>query len=901
MEHLLPTKLYQPQLRCGYVSRPRLLTRLNRGLVGKLTLISAPAGFGKTTLLAEWIRASQLATDGLRLSKFAWLSLDEGDNDLSRFLTYLAAALQTAVPTLTPSVLPRLQATKTVPPETSLTLLIAALSRVEDKVGLVLDDYHLISNPAIHTALAFLLDHLPPQLHLIIASRSDPPLNLARWRVNNELNEVRAANLRFTPDETIQFLQQALGHSLSEATTNLLSQRTEGWVAGLQLAALSLRDLDTAAVTEFVTNFGGTHRHIFTYLVEEVLQRQPPFIQQFLLQTAFVARLTAPLCDAVTGLDTWEVGSWEWGDLPHSTRHSQAILEYLATNNLFLVPLDTVNKWFRYHALFAEALQARLQEIKPELIPQLHRRASHWYAANGRSEQAIRHALAAQDINFAADLIETTANCFWTQGHLCILLNWLNALPEAVLTERPSLCLLHAWLLLLHDRWAEASHRLHLVEQQLAILPADEPITRQHRGRWASIQGAMVALHQDAATAITWIESALTDLPAEDVHWQQVSLMGLGLAQLAEGQAQAAITTLHQTVQACELSDDLYLAFAAWWHQSEASWAQGCLHDAAACLRRLELLAERDKGNWLALTANAAVGWGMLAYERNDLAQAEQLLTTALPQIWPGGQPRVALQAYVTLARLAQVRGDAAEMQHYLDTAVHLTHSHHLIPEQKTVAAITARLYLAEGQLPEAHWQLENQGIMRDTAPDFRHEMGLLSLVRLYLAERQTEAAQTLLARLLPSAELAGRDGSIMEICLLQALALAQDQQPDRALVCLQRALTLAEPEQFCRLFVNEGRPLRCLLQQISPRPPYVAHLLAQMDENTSPALLDPLTDRELEILHLVAEGASNQTIANQLVISLGTVKGHINHILGKLEAHSRTEAVAHSRELGIL
>lgn len=901
MEPLLPTKLYQPQLRSGYISRPRLMTRLNSGLGGKLTLVSAPAGFGKTTLLAEWIRTSQLAADGLRLSKFAWLSLDEADNDVTRFLTYLVTALQTAVPALAPSILSRRQAAKSVPPETSLTLLITGLSQMADEVGLILDDYHLISNPDIHTALAFLLEHLPPQLHLVIVSRSDPPLSLARWRVRGQLNEIRATDLRFTPDETTQFLQQAIGPALAETTTDLLVARTEGWAAGLQLAALSLRELDTEATAEFITNFGGTHRHIFAYLVEEVLQRQPPFIQKFLLQTALLARLTAPLCDAITEIGAWGVASGKWEELPISNLQSQAILEYLATNNLFLTPLDTVNKWFRYHALFAETLQAQLQETEPELVPELHRRASRWYAANGRIEQAIHHALVAQDINSAADLIEAAAGDLWTHGHLGVLLKWLNALPEATLAERPSLCLLHAWLLFLHDRWVAASQRLHLAGQQLATQPVAEPETRQYRGRWAAIQGAMAAQRQDAATAIGWMESALENLPSDDVHWRQVALVGLGLAQLAEGQMHSAMITLHQTALDCEQSDDLYLAFAAWWHQFEACWAQGRLHEAAACLRRLELLAERVEANWLALAANAAVGWGMLAYERNELAEAERLLTTAIPQIWPGGQPRVVLRAYLTLANLAQARGEPEEMQHYLDTAVHLAHDYHLTPEQWLLSATTARLHLAEGHLPEAYWQLEDQGITPESPSDYRHEMGLLTLVRLYLAERRAEEALAILVRLLPPAELAGRGGSLMEISLLQALAFAQCQQPERALACLQRALSLAEPEQFCRVFVSEGRPLRHLLEQISPHTSYVNHLLLQMTESPAETLLDPLTERELEILHLVADGASNQAIADQLVISLGTVKGHLNHILSKLDAHNRTEAVARGRELNLL
>lgn len=474
--------------------------------------------------------------------------------------------------------------------------LINDLNQLDGKLGLILDDYHLISNPAIHTALAFLLEHQPAQLHLIIASRSDPPLSLSRWRVRGELNEIRVADLRFTTSEATQFLQQAFGHSLATTTTDLLTQRTEGWAAGLQLAALSLRGLDAAATSQFITDFGGTHRHIFAYLVEEVLQRHPPLVQQFLLQTTLLDRLTGPLCDAVTELNGWPVERTLDLQLPSPTLQSQFILEYMARNNLFLIPLDESGQWFRYHTRFAETLQARLQETQPDLIPELHRRAAHWYAANGHTERAIRHAQAIPDNDMAANLIDAAANRLWLQGHLGLLFSWLNGLPEELLLKRLRLLLFHAWLLFLHDRWAEAAHSIHLAGQQLATLPPDDPETRKYYGHWAAIQGAMAAHRQEAATAITWMETALQNLPAYDVHWQQIAMIGLGLAQLAEGQTRPAITTLHQAALTCERLNDLYLAFAAWSHQVEACWAQGRLHEVAECLHRLERLAERDEG-----------------------------------------------------------------------------------------------------------------------------------------------------------------------------------------------------------------------------------------------------------------------------------------------------------------
>jgi LuxR family transcriptional regulator, maltose regulon positive regulatory protein len=896
-EPLLSTKLYRPQVRPGIVTRPRLITQLNTGLARKLTLLSAPAGFGKTTLLAEWIHSKeessgqQEETSAFYLlpSAFAWLSLDEQDNDLTRFLLYLTAALQNADPAIGQAVLPRLQSSQTVPAETILTLLINDLSRLDSKVGLILDDYHLISNPAVHTALAFLLDHAPPQLHLVIAGRSDPPLSLARWHVRGEINEIRAADLRFTADETTQFLQQAVAQPLPPAATELLAARTEGWAAGLQLAALSLRGLDLAAAVDFIQSFGGTNRHVFAYLVEEVWQRQTANVQQFLLQTTLLSRLTAPLCEAIIRPGR-----------PAAAGYSQAILDYLVSNNLFLIPLDENEQWFRYHPLFAEAIQARLQVTDPDLIPELHRRAGRWYATNSYHEQAIHHALAAHDYNTAAGLIDTAVNQLWPKGHLELPLSWLSALPAETRQASLSLELLYAWLLLLHDRRTGAEEQIARAGRQLAMLSPDDPDAAQYRGRWAAIQGAMAATHLETAAAITWMESALAQLPVDDIHWRQVAMMGLGLAQLAAGQAGPANVTLNQVALTCEQYDDLYLAFTAWWRQMEACWAQGQLHAAANCLDHLERLAERDEGNWLALPANAAIGRAMLAYERNKLAEARRLLATALPQVWPGGQPRVALQAYLTLARLDQAEGQRSQMEAHLAQADELVQRFNLTAEQMMVTAVTARLLLAEGELLEARWQLENRGIGPQSPPDFHHEAVLLSLVRLCLAQRQPDEALAILTRLQTTAEQDDRHGSLLEIALLQALALAQKQRFELALAHLNRALALAEPEKYGRIFINEGRPLRHLLAQISSPTPYAASLLAQMD--TRPAAApDALTARELEILRLVAAGASNQAIADQLVISLGTVKGHLNHILSKLEVQNRTAAVARARKLGLV
>jgi LuxR family maltose regulon positive regulatory protein len=865
-------------------------------------------------LLAAWTETLTEGQDADRaaLSEFgcsvAWLSLDGHDNDPSRFWRYLVAAFQRADNRIGQSITARLQSSQPAPDETLLTLLVNDLTQVEGRIGLFLDDYHLISNPAIHTSLAFLLEHAPPSLHLVIAGRSDPPLGLSHWRVKCELNEIRAVDLRFTAEETRQFFQHLLAQPLPESNLRMLAERTEGWPAGMQLAALSLQGLAPIEAAEFVADFNGTNRHVFSYLVEEVFQRQPPLVQKFLLRTALLDRLTAPLCNMVTGIKSWGAAedapgttSGEPDATPNLPLRSQSVLEYLAENNLFLLPLDENGRWFRYHTLFAETLQSWLQQSEPELIPELHRRAGDWYAANDLTEQAIHHALAAAEPEMAADMIEKVADHFLTQGHLNVLLDWLEKLPEALLSSRLPLGLLHAWLLFLHDRWEEASRRVHQAGQEVTALEADNPETQRYHGQWAAIQGAMAAHRQEASSAIAWMEKALEHLPQDETYWRQVAMIGLGLAQLAAGEAASAITTLNQTALICEEAGDIYLAFASWWHQFEGCQAQGHLRRAAECLRRLEFLAERDKGDWLALRENAAVGWGMLAYERNDLETAEQLITNSLPKIWPGGQPRVVLQAYLTLAKLAQAQGDVDGMGEHLNAAEHLVHRFNLTPEKRLVTTVTAQAYLSQGKLPEAYWQLENVGGGPKTTAEYRNEAELLLLVRLYLAEGRADEALAVLGRLLPAAELVGRNGSLIEICLLQALALEKQGRHDRALACLNRALALAEPEEYGRIFINEGRPLTLLLARLTPRSPYATHILGQMAQPAAAELADPLTERELEILSLVSNGASNQAIADQLFISLGTVKGHLNHILGKLDAQNRTEAAARGRELSLI
>jgi LuxR family maltose regulon positive regulatory protein len=900
---ILQTKLYRPPQRPFVISRPHLLARLDDQPAGRVTLLSAPAGFGKTTLVSEW---ASLKDEGgrrktekenssfiLHPSSFAWLSLDESDNDLARFWRYVIVALQQLSPTIGKSAEPLLANLKPAadiePLMTALINDITAAAPPETTFTLALDDYHLIQAAPIHQSLSFLLQHQPPQLHILILTRADPPLSLARLRVQGRLLELRAADLRLTLAETESFLNEVMGLGLPLAAVQTLAARTEGWAAALQLAALSLRGLAENEVDHFVQTFAGTHRHILNYLLEEVLQRQPPAVQQFLLRTAVLRRLTAPLCQAVT-----------------AQPEAAAILAELARASLFVTSLDEAGQWYRYHPLFAEALQARLRQLEPGLLPELHRRASGWCASNGFWDKAIGHALAAEDYETAASLIEQQAEQTWAHGDLATVLGWLDALPAHLPARQPRLCLIYTWLLFLHDRWDKATACWQTAEQ--LISQAAETEQPYLRGMWAAIGGAMAAHRREAAETLRLTQEALVYLPPEETTWREVTLINLGLAYLWQGKAHEAIAACHEAAEWCRRQGNIYLAFAALWHEAEACLAAGRLRHAATLYEQLQRLDESEGSSHLLLKANGDVGLAGLAYEHNDLATAKALLTAALPQLWPGGQPRVVLYGRIVLARLYHAQGQHEAAQGQLRLAETMTRQMNMAAESRQLAAVCARLALNQGdENSAAHWLVGSPAAVNDR-PDLGHEEEHLALAHLLLKQQRYGEARELLRRLQAAAEQDGRDGSLIEILILTALLHQAHGQHDQALIPLARALTLAEPEGYCRIFLDAGRPLFSLIQDAGRQgvlPFYTGQLLqadGRRGGNSEPAgLLEPLTGREQEILRLIAQGCSNQQIASALVLSVGTVKGHVNHIFGKLDVQNRTEAVARSRELGLL
>ncbi len=907
-QSLLATKLYIPRARpaSGAVPRPRLMARLNEGFIRRLVLLSAPAGFGKTTLLAEWARQPEIG------SRTAWLSLDQGDNDPARFLAYLMAALQTVRPNLRTGALPGLHSFQPFLMEALLTHLVNELGASPDPLVLVLDDYHLIETRLIHDSLAFLLDHMPPQVHLVIAGRAQPPLPLARLRARNGLVELEAADLRFTAAETAAFLNEVMGLSLSGQQIAALEARTEGWIAGLQLAALSLQGREDVA--GFIAAFTGRHRYILDYLAEEVLQPQPAPLQAFLLQTAILNRLTGSLCEAVTGQP-----------------HGQETLAHLEQANLFIVPLDDERRWYRYHHLFTGLLRHRLAllaALDSPLLPvetaELHCRASAWYEQEGRLAEAVGHALAAADVDRAARLVEGVARTMLNGSELATLLSWLKALPDELKRSRRYFSLFHTWALVLTGQLDLIEPRL---EEATAGLAADVSASLNASltglpGEVAAIRATAAYFRRDFPRAVELTRQALAEVGEETPFLRGALLLSLGVAHSWTGEAAAASQALAEASQLSRQAGNIHATMIALWEQGQLELEQGHLRQAEQIYRQAGqfIAARQAAGESIPPAAGGAfVGMAGLLYEQNNLAEAARLLPLGLQLAEPGGEPGILTAGYLLLARLKQAEKNRAGAMAALREAQRLAHRYNHLYEAAQVAAGQARLQLAWGEedFQAAIRWAEASGLKATDPPVYLREVEGLTLARLLFARgrRQPEQAflqeaLTLLARLLPAAESGGRGGRIIEILLLQALADQAQGWFDQALTRLERALHLAQPEGYCRLFLDEGRPMAELLHRAARHglaAGYVEKLLlafkAEPDagERPEPGLIEPLSERELEILALIAAGRSNREIAETLILTVGTVKWHLNNLYGKLGVSSRTQAFARARELGLL
>ena len=904
---LLETKLYVPKLRRGVVARPRLSQRLSRGVESKLTLISAPAGFGKSTLLAEWLAA--VPSDPRSV---AWLSLDPGDNQPAAFWTYVIKALQTVAPEAGSTALALLQAPQPPPIESVLATLLNELGALPTDVVLVLDDYHTVDAHEIQDAMAFLLEHLPPQVHLVIATRADPGLPLARLRGRGELVEVRAADLRFTPDEAAAYLNEVMGLDLGAGDVAALETRTEGWIAALQLAALSMQGRDDIA--GFIATFAGDDRYIVDYLVEEVLQRQPAPVRSFLLETSILTRLSGPLCDAVTGE----------GD-------GRATLEALERGNLFLVPLDDRRRWYRYHHLFADVLRAHLQDEQPDRIPELHRRAGEWYERNGERSEAIRHALAAGDFPRAADLIELAVPVLRQGRQEAAVLGWFRALPDDVIAVRPVLSVHYAGTLLIHGQVEGAEARLQDAERWLDTTaegqarsnasPSDERIVVDEEefgrlpGAIAVFRAALALAVGDAAGTIRYARRAL-DLVSENDHLGHGSAAGLmGLAYWTNGDLEEAHRSYADSMASLEkaghLSDTLGCAVAL----ADIRIAQGRLREAMSTYEPGLRRATEPGATVLRGTADLHVGMSELCLERNDLDAALRHLMTSRALGEHAGLPRNAFRWRVAMARIRTAEGDLEGALDLLDEADRLYVSD-FFPNVRPIAALRARLWVAQGKSAEALGWSTELGLSAEDDLSYLHEFEHIALARVLMAraatsgaDRDDRTALKLLARLLEAAEAGRRTGSVIEILVLQALAHRSDGDVRAALVPLERALSLAEPEDYVRIFIDEGPAMTALLEAAAKRgmaPNYVRRLLSGFGatDDSSPvrqALIEPLSERELDVLRLLGSDLNGPDIARELVVSLNTVRSHTKNIFAKLGVNNRRAAVSRAAELGLL
>jgi LuxR family transcriptional regulator, maltose regulon positive regulatory protein len=907
---LLATKLHIPPSRPDFLTRPGLLQRLTQATARELTLVCAPAGFGKTTLLAGWARASRRPV--------AWLSLDAGDSDPARFWRYVAAALDQARPGLGQQVARLLHGVQQPPLEAVVTAIVNHLAATPDEVVLVLDDYHLVEGPLVHDSLAVLLERLPPSLRLVVASRADPPLPLARLRGRGQLAELRQRHLRFTTEEAGALLAAATGQQLPEAAVAALTARTEGWVAGLQLAGLSLRDHDDPAA--FVRTFTGSHRYVLDYLTEEVLARQPEHLVRFLLETSILERLSGPLCDAVTGRSD-----------------GQRLLEQAERANLFLVPLDGQRRWWRFHHLFADLLRARLQRADPARVPQLHRAAAAWYEAHELGDDAIHHALAAGDPYWAARLIERhLEEQIVRRSEGATLARWLAALPAEVIRSRPRLCLGQAIAALLSGR-ADQAEPLIRAAEDAAAASGNEPY-QPSVGRTASILANLPAvlavghadlarLRGDSEGEATFARVVLARLTDEDRLLGSFARYHLAMADWLGGRLQEAERTLAQVVAERLEAGERYLAVRAGYDLGHVQQDQGRLGAAGYTYQRaLELAGEPDQPR-LPAAGMAQVGLAEVRYERNELDAAGRHATAGVAHCRELAYTPALAAGLAILARTRHAQGDRAGALDALAQAEAVMPGLEVADLLNPVPSQRARLLLASGDLAEAARRVRERGLGADDRPDYPHEGAYLVLARVLLAEQAPERALGLLGRLRDLAVAEDRAGSLVEVEALRALGLAAAGDEAGALTTLAEAVRLAAPEGYVRVFVDEGLPMATLLGRLATAPAtrrsppaddpprhHLGRLLQAFERDrldipppprrggvVVPGLIAPLTSRELEVLALLAAGEPNHVIASKLVISLDTVKRHVSHLLDKLGAANRTQAVARARELGLL
>jgi LuxR family transcriptional regulator, maltose regulon positive regulatory protein len=877
-ETLLRTKLFVPPPRPNLIPRPRLISLLNQGLQPghKLTLVSAPAGFGKTTLLSHWV--NQCGVPG------CWYSLDEKDNDFGRFVSYIVATLQSIGIEVDDQVLTLLQSPQTSKIEALLIPIINRISEHDGPFVMILDDYYLIQEQEIHAALTFLLDHLPPNMHLVIATRADPPLPLASLRARGQLTEIRSENLRFSLAESDLFLKQELAYELPQALIRDLVDKTDGWISALQMATLSLRF--SADPGEFIHKFAGSHQYVFDYLTEEVLSRQSAATTRFLLRTSVLGRLSGALCDAVTGMAA-----------------GQQTLARLQETNTFIVPLDEERHWFRYHRLFADMLLQRLQQLEPDSIKALHQRASSWFEAQGLWPEAIDHALLGEAFDRAAEFIERSAERTLLQGEIRTFLKWVDQLPSAIVRERPLLFLYYL-------------HTLILSGASIASFLEHSKGTVAHIG----IQALSSSYQGDYTGSLTYTRQALRELPEDSYFLKSLIASASAAVLLMVGDVDRAIQGFQSAIKYAKAANNLLTEVIGTTRIAQLLALAGDVPKAQAMCRRACELAMDSRGQYLPLASFPLFYRAHLSRELNNLEEALDTVYQAI-ELSDRHGGFWAIDCYITYAFILQDLRKQDEAREAMATARRLAGETSANPFDDLYSAVyEAQLWIAQGRLAAAdQWARQRNLIWevgKDTAPAnptffHFHELESVTLARLYIAERKPDAALKILQSLENEMARLSRSSSLIENYLLQALAYDLKRERQFARATLQKALRLAGPEGAIRVFLNERPAIDPLLVELSSRDAetalarkLISYEQPYVERKATPKKLEfgeQLSEREMEILRMLESGLSAPEIAANMSIAVSTLRTHIRNIYRKLDTHSRFEAVSRARELDIL
>lgn len=888
---LVQTKLFIPPVQPRWLHRPRLVEMLNAGAQLPFTLVSAPPGYGKTSLLSEWV--THAARNRLPV---AWLSLDGRDNDLTRFCHYLAGALGSIHLEVTCQGIP-VSENLGDDMELWLTALINQIANVSGDFVLVLDDYQMITNPALHAAVAYLIERSPQQMHLVIASRVEPPLPLAQLRARGQMAEIKASHLRFNGEEIGRFFGEVVGLDLDESSLGMLEERTEGWIASLQLAALALQGRKDPAA--FIRSFSGSHPFVMDYLAEQVLDQQPEEVRRFLLLTSVLDRLNAPLCEALTG-----------------ERGAQRILQRLEKENLFLVALDDERAWYRYQRLFAHFLSERLRQADPQLWLDLHHRAAEWYERNGFTSDAVNHALAIGNATQALDLIEKIGETIWKRGEMARLDGWLREVPDEMIASRPRLCIYHAWILNISGEYKWVEQRLQAVEAWLAQADIEpEAEVNLVRGMLAATQAIIAIMEADLQRTLELCKQACERLPEENGVWRSVVARNLGNAHLIQGDLQTAEQDFLEAFRLSQSAGNVYMAIVSLYELACLYVIQGQLFKAESALQRGFRLADERNAAQLPIVATLYIEMGELLLQWNQGEEASHFAQRGYQLARQGRSLGMQLCSLSLIAATARARGDS---------------------ERAGWALAQMDLFALEGRAPSfitQHDALSRLRLSRvnditndattDLAIGVMHEVRLICKARELLRAGQVQMAATLLARLRSSAESGGRLGRLIEIQVLQAMAYQMQGNTRRALGVLESALLHSQNQGYQRVYLDEG-PLMCTLLSTLSRKPHRVDpgYLERLLRGFSPASLapqaearhalrqepmhgatplEPLSDRELQVLRLIAAGLSNKEAAQELIMAQSTVQWHTKNIYRKLNVNSRTQASLRARQLGIL